>query len=436
MFCALDKIDLVSGDDALTVAVQTDHRTAAEIEGTPELSALFAMTRVLNARSHLRDEGTKATEIRYVVAEAPPAILREALVATGAVIERMPAMVEQMLAGTAWLGQVGVDTTPIEDRLERLGDGSEEAAGELADRMFAALARRAASRVGSSDLAMALRMLEDQTFAAPPVRADDELGYWQRVLELAALTGEVLRAKRPDLGQWVQTDRAVIPFGFQIASGEGAAVMFPTNRAQRVVEDGSDESLFKLILAAEEAIDNPPDAATGKLMPSLRARETIELDEVLWRPLLPETERADLPVVVCGVDGENTFGMIRREAIEKEAEDPGAEALRNLAAEQVTVEEIHAEGMVILVVGGSFYAAEKILDRAFLQPLHDELDATVLAAATPARGLLMITAADDRSHLARFAALVQLRHDDSGGRAISPAILLVTDGEITGTIAP
>jgi hypothetical protein len=415
VYCSLDKVDLAAQVDGRQVAIQTDHRAAAEIEAAPELSVLYAMSRVLNARSHLLLEGATSTEVHYVVADDPPPVLREALAATGAVIERM--------------------TDRPDRQIELLGDGSEDAASALADRMFAALARRAATRVGSRDLAMALRMLEDQTFAAPPSRADDEAGYWQRVLELAALTGEVLRAKHPAIGRWVQTDRAVVPFGFQISHGDGAAVMFPTNRAQRVVEDGSDESLFKLILAAEEAIEHPPDASTGKLMPSLRARDTVDLDEVVWRPLIEENENIHLPIVVCGVDGENTFGMIRREALAKDANDAGAEALKNLVAEPVTVDEIHAEGMVILVVGGSFYAAEKILDREFLRPLHAELDATVLAAATPARGLLMLTSADDRSHLSRFEALVQLRHHDSGGRAISPAILLVTDGEITGTLS-
>ena len=377
------------------------------------------MSRVLNARSQLIMDGATTTAVHYVVAEDPPPVLREALAATGAVIERVTEGSDQSS------GRL----------IEPLGEGSEHAASALADRMFAALARRAAIRVGSRDLAMALRMLEDQTFAAPPSRIDDEAAYWQRVLELAALTGEVLRAKHPDIGRWVQTDRAIVPFGFQISSGEGAAVMFPTNRAQRVVEDGGDESMLLLILAAEEAIEHPPDASTGKLMPSLRARETVELDEVIWRPLLDENESIHLPIVVCGVDGENTFGMIRRDALGKDPDAAGAEALTNLAAEPVTVEEIHAEGMVILVVGGSFYAAEKILDREFLRPLHDELDATVMAAATPARGLLMLTSADDPSSLHRFAALVQLRHDDSGGRAISPIVLLVTDGEITGTLS-
>lgn len=415
MYCSLDKIDLTAQVGGRPIAVQTDHRARAEIEAEPELSALFAMVRVINAREYLLEQGHVDLAVHYVVADDPPPALREALVATGAVIKR---------------------STPLgDDQLEPLGAPSEEAASALADRQFTALARRTAARVGTRDLAMALRMLEDQTFTAPPERTD-EPAYWQRVLELAALTGELLRAKHPTVGRWIQTDRSLIPFGFQVSSGEGATVMFPTNRAQRAIDGGRDESLFKLLLAADEALDHPPDA-TGKLMPSLRDRRSIELDDVIWRPLLAEPGRdlRELPIIVCGVDGENTFGMLNRAALDRPADELMAEALANLADEQVEGEELHADDMMILIVTGSFYAAEKILDEEFMRTLHRELHATVLAAATPARGLLLVTSADDAAHLAKFTALARMRHDDSGPRAITAAVMLVTDGLISGCLS-
>src|SRR5687767_11802772 len=282
MYCSLDKIDLAAAVDGRHVAMQTDHRPAAEIEAEPELSVLYAMARVLNARSHLKAEHPDGT-VHYVVAEEPPEILREALCAVGATLERM-----------ADEGR-GIET---------LGEPSEEAASELADRCFRELAQRAAARVGTRDLGMALRMLEDQTFADPPQR-DDEPAYWRRVLELAALTGELLRTKYA--GRWVQTDRALVPFGFQLttlATG-GSTVLFPTNRAQRVIDDGADESLFKLLLAADETMQRPPDAATGRLMPSLRDRRNVELEEIVWQAIV-EGSATELPVVVCGIDGEST----------------------------------------------------------------------------------------------------------------------------------
>lgn len=412
MYCSLDKIDLAAKIDGRPVAIQTDHRSREQIEAEPELSVLYAMARVLNARGHLAADGHPGAAVHYMIAAEPPPLLRDALAAAGAVVER---------AGRG---------------IEPLGEASEEAVAEVADRAFAALARRAAARVGVRDLAVALRMLEDQTFAAPPPREDEE-AYWERVLELAALTGELLRAKAPATGRWVPTERALVPFGFQIASSAsgGQAVLFPTNRAQRVIEDGADESLFKLLLAADEAMQRPLDAG-GRLMPSLRDRRMVELDEVLWRSVLPDTAGPpELPIVVCGVDGESTFGMVRREAICEAAEDAMDEALRNLEAEPVQTEELSADDLAMLAVTGSFYAAEKVLDRPFMRSLHGRLRTDLLAAAVPTRGLLMVTAAHhEGARLARFAALARLRHRSGGGRAISPAVLLVRDGQVAGFV--
>jgi len=405
MYCSIDKIDLAARVAGRPIAVQTDHRPRAEIEAEPELSALIAMARVLNARTHLCDEGHPGAAVHYAMRVEPPALLREALAACGSTLER--------------------DRT-----LEALGESNEQAVGELADRCFTALAGRVKARVGSRDAAIALHMLEQQTAANPPAR-DDEAGYWRRVLELAALAGELLRAKYP--GRWVQTDRSVVPFGFQV--GCGTAVMFPTNRAQRMIEDGGDESLFKLLLAADETVHRPTDAATSRLMPSLRHRGEVELDEVTWRPLIDDQCPADLPVVVCGVDGENTFGMLRREALPKPADVAFEEALINLGDEEIEQEELEVGGVPLVVVTGSFYAAEKILDHELMQSMHGLLDAELLIAATPTRGCLLVTAAvDDPSLLARFTAIVRDRHAGGGGRAISPALLLVERGRVAGYV--
>jgi hypothetical protein len=405
VYCSIDKIDLAARVEGRPIAVQTDHRGRAEIEAEPELTALYAMARVLNARTHLHESGHRDAVVHYSVADVAPPVLREALGAVGGTLEHGRSV-------------------------ELLGDPNERVAGELADRCFAQLAHRVKTRVGSRDIAIALHMLEDQTFADPPAR-NDEPAYWQRVLELAALAGELLRAKYP--GRWVQTDRSLVPFGFQVQSG--AAVMFPTNRAQRVIEDGPDESLFKLLLAAEETVQRPTDAATGRLMPSLRSRTDIELDEVVWRPIVDDQGPLDLPVVVCGIDGESTFGMIRREAMAKSIDAAFDEALVNLGDEEVQCEEIEIAGLSVIMVSGNFYAAEKILDREFMQSLHEQLDSELLAASTPSRGCLLVTADyHDNMSLARFSAIAHARHEDGGGRGISPAVLLVERGRVAGYV--
>jgi hypothetical protein len=407
VYCSLDKIDISLKIEGRPVAMQTDHRDAAEIAAEPDLSVLFAMARVINARSHLARAGVPDGSVHYLVFHEPPPVLIEALGAVGCTLE-------------------------LRDRSKtELGPPSADLVSQLADHSFSALARRAAARVGTTDLAIALRMLEDQTLADPPSR-DDEPAYWTRVLDLAALAGELLRAKYQ--GQWTVSEHALVPFGFQLSSTTGdSTVLFPTNRAQRVVEDGPGESLFKLLTAAEETREAPPDASTGRLMPSLRSDRSVELDEVVWRPLIAETGAMDVPIVVCGIDGESTFGIVRREAIARPRDEAIDEALANLATEQVTEETVRFGDLEVIVVGGSFYAAEKLLDVAFMSALQQRLGTTDLVAATPARGALLVTAFEaSPARLARFTALARMQFEDAGGRAISPAVMLVTDGRVCG----
>lgn len=400
VFCALDKIDLAATVEGRQVAVQIDHRSSDEIEDNIEMSVLFAMTRVINARQD-------CAHVHFVVAGPPPA-LSEALDAVGAVVSEAATR----LTGT---------TAP---------PPSEELAGEIADRHFRGLALRVAAQVGTRDVAMALRMLEDQTLADPPSR-DDPQRYWRRVLELAALTGELLRAKFH--GRWIQTDRALVPFGFELdGATAGSTVLFPTNRAQRLIEDGRDESLFKLLLAAEEAFQQPPDAATGRLMPSLRDPRSVELDQIVWAPLVPDSVRVELPIVVCGIDGENTFGMIREDAMQRSAEEALAEALANLAAEDVELGELRIDDLPIVAVAGSFYASEKLLDRTVMRQLHDHLGAGQLLAAAPARGMLYVASGDEPGNATRFASFARARFEAAGGRSISPVVWILEDGRITG----
>jgi hypothetical protein len=414
VFCSIDKIDLAAKVDGKPIAVQTDHRSREEILDASELSILFAMARIVNARAQLADDGHPDAAVHYVVAGEPPSALREALAAVGATLS---------------FGLTPYEKRGEDARLEPLEGGSAHAVGLIADRTFKELARRAAAKVGVRDLAMALRMLEDQTYADPPSR-DDELGYWTRVLELSALAGELLRAKYS--GRWVQSDRALVPFGFQLTGSD--TVMFPTNRAQRVVEDGRAESLFLLLSAADETQLRP---SAGRLMPSLRDRRDVILDEILWRPVVSDDAPADLPIIVCGVDGESTFGMLRKEALPKPPEAALAEAYANLADEEVQLDDVAGgdDDARIIVVSGSFYAAEKVLDREFMRSLHDDLGADLIAAAAPARGCLLVgKITDEPVSIARFAELARARYDEGGGRSISPAVLLVSDGRVAGYV--
>ena len=433
MYCSLDKLDLLATAPSGEVfGVQTDARAAAELEAERALSTLFALARVLNAREHLRMRGELVIRVSYARTDPspPPPWLVDALAAAGARVTRPGA-------------DLGADLEVTARAFDAV------AVGELVDEAFAQLAVHAAARIGSRDPAMALRMLEDQTLAAPPVRAEDERAYWERVLWLAALTGELLRGKLG--GRWVETVQAVVPFAFQLgAPTSGVAEMFPTNRAQRfldtvgrsrivgAVEGGGgaiDEhgaSLFELVWAAEETVLHPPDMATGRLMPSLRARASIELADVVWRELADDDVPTAAPIVVCGVDGEVTFGMMRRETLgTRTAAEVFERALANLAHEVVEEADLPGVEQQIVVVSGSFYAAEKVLDRAYLEKLQAALGSDALAVAMPGRGELFVSPdTDDGVLLARFAAIVRARYAEMGHQQISACVLLVEEGRI------
>lgn len=415
MYGSLDKLDLLAtAPSGAVFGVQTDHRPAADLEADRPLNTLFALARVLNAREHLRARGEAVIRVSYARSDASPtpAWLVDALAIAGAHV-----------------------TQPGDDPAAAPPSSFDAVAvGELVDEAFGQLAAHAAARIGSRDPAMALRMLEDQTLAAPVTRTASEPAYWERVLWLAALTGELLRGKLG--GRWVETVQAVVPFAFQLgAPTSGVAEMFPTNRAQRFVDEGG-ESLFKLVAAAEETVLHPPDMATGRLMPSLRTRASIELSEVVWRELSAEAT-PDAPIVVCGVDGEVTFGMMRRETLgPRTASEVFERALENLAQEVVEETDLPGVEQQIVMVSGSFYAAEKVLDRAYLKKLQGELGCDALAVAMPGRGELLVSPDTDEGRLlAQFAAIVRARYAEMGHQQISSCILLVEDGEIVLCVA-
>ena len=390
MYASLDKIDAATDEGE---HYQTDHRTRAEIEDTPELSVLFALTRVRNARRH--DSAVRDPVAVYVPKHALPAFLEEAIAAAGGVIEDFTR---------------GVRHT---------GARPSASAAELADRAFQGLAARVCRRLETSDAETALRALEAEIAASPPRRPEDEIGYWTGICELCALTGEILRARCG--GGWVDAEHSVIPFGF--SHGEGR-IALPSNRAQSCVEDGPPESMSHVIAAVLDVQVGAP--STGPLLPSLRTRDDAIALGSPYRPLFDGAEQLpELPVIIYGRDTPSTFAMLRATG-DEDIPQLHAEALRNLAAQDASVEMLEQDGAIVAVVADSFYAAEKLLDTAFMQTLHARFG-ELIAASVPRRGLLLATAADGAGKL---AALTE--HEARGSRRLGEAVVLVQGGQIVG----
>lgn len=91
VYSSLDRIDTVvqNDDGSYEVFVQTDARSADEMEREAPLSVLFAITRLFSPRQMV-GEGRPLPEMRYMVFCEPPEILREAVASAGGVMVRYP----------------------------------------------------------------------------------------------------------------------------------------------------------------------------------------------------------------------------------------------------------------------------------------------------------------------------------------------------------
>ena len=397
MYASLGRLDMTATDPktGITVAVLTDHRKREEIEAEPELSVLFALARVVQARGYTSAAGNPVSEVIYNPWNEPPPFLLEALGATGAVLEI--------------------------DR-QRSHPPSTVTRDELAERAFTALAERVGRRCGLTDMATVLRALEAETLASPPDK-EDETAYWTRVLELMAVATAMLRKSYP--GRWIMTDKCDIPFAFQFT---GDNLLLPANRARRFLADGETESMFLLVTGAQElSARHADDGAKLPIMPCLRARDDAEQNGMLWKPLLDKSESDTVPVIAYGRDGENTIGWLRAGEDAGQLETAHQEAMANIARHEVEIEDVTED---IVAVTGSYFATEKVLDPAFMRQLHRRFG-ELLCAGVPRRGLMFVAGVGEAPAV---IAATAAEYDAGGTRKISPNVLAVHRGQVVGLV--
>lgn len=399
MYTTLDRIDIVTKkkEDGRAGYVLTDHRSADEIEAEPELSVLFALTRVSAARAMGEREG--GADVSYVCRSAPPGFLREAVVAAGGVVS-----------------VDGAEEPP----------GASRSVDDITDEAFRGLAARVAARDGGVVDALLLERLEDATLASPPRQDDDEGQYWARVLELGALCGELLRAKTG--GRWTAArDRdGLFPFAFTAGNGTFNVV----DRAHRFLDQGESQRPAQLLVMA----DDVGRADEGPSMLNLKPGD-FPREHGVCRPLLEAKgpSAARIPLVFVGRDQPNSFAYLP--AGSPDADRHFEEAHANLAKLDLPAVPHDIGGVKVHVVSGDFYASEKILDRAFLRDLQGKLGAELLAAAVPHKGLLLLTDRVVPPEVAGFVALAAVLHRETrGAPPLSPVVFLVRDGEVVGHI--
>jgi hypothetical protein len=337
--------------------------------------------------------------VLYVCRSTPPGFLREAVASAG--------------------GSLTVDAgTPLPAPPTR-------SVGEIADEAFRALAGRVAKRDGGNLDPALLERLEEATLQSPAKQDDDEPLYWARTLELAAVCGELLRAKTG--GRWVEaTDRGgLFPFAFSAGNG----TFNVADKARRFLDQGESQRPAQLLLMA----DDLGHADEGPLMPNLKPGD-VPRDHGVCRDLL-EGGAVDprMPIVFVGRDQPNTFAYLP--AGSPDVDRSFTEALANLAHLDLEAAPHEIAGLEVLVVSGHYYASEKILDQAFMMGLQRRLGAELLAAAVPYKGVLLVTHQVVPPAVAGFMAAAKALFGNTGGAPpLSPVVFLVKDGKVVGHI--
>lgn len=410
MYSSLDRVDLVAADPATggQRMIQTDHREAGEVEAEPELSVLFALARVLNARKVAsRRPPEVPTAIHYVCLHRPPPVLHQAIASAGGAVI------------------VGDEAVPFE--------GAPRDPGELADAAFRALAERVqrtrsvngdSGAVDEALLAALEAELDDQ---GAPDREEDEIAYWTRVVELAAVGGELLRARTG--GRWIVDPENYADVPFVFTYGEGGLVNV-ANKAKKRIDLGPSESVAQLLRIVDDA------GSAGRPILTLKPADWDGRDEAVLRPLLagfPES-----PLVVFGTDLPHTVALLTTRGGEQhDLAALEAKALETLRTVDVTVEELAVdEALRLFIVSGDFYACEKLLDRDFMRALEARVGSPLLAAGIPAKGLLLVTnGVVQPETMGGFMAICQGRFEDSAPRErVSPAVFLVQEGAVCGVV--
>jgi hypothetical protein len=158
---------------------------------------------------------------------------------------------------------------------------------------------------------------------------------------------------------------------------------------------------------------------------------------VVTAQLIPEAKDATgLPVIVLCQDRPSSVAYPRAADV-ADPEARWADAWKNLAAVELQERTLTLDGVQVVALGGSWYAAEKLLDKALMLELQARFQAPMLLAGIPHRGLLLVSPLGDRPDQVaqRMVAICDGQFNNPGeDAAITPIPLVVRDGEVVGML--
>ncbi len=404
MYSSLQKLDLVVQDPVRgAVGVQTDHRERAEIEAEWDLSVVFAAVRARAALLCGQVEG-----VRFAFLHPPPEALITFLRQCGADVE------------LGYGGEVRPAATDL------------PAATAQVQAALLALGGAALARRGLPTDVEGLRRLEEALRAEVPEggpEEETELEYWTAVAELGGAAALVARSLFG--GELHADDELAGAMPFRWSQGGALTNLF--GRAATFLDDdpGVPPSRLVVMVGGQQEPD-------GDVMFHLRPPRWEGTSLALTVPLLPGAERLgdhDLPVLALVVDLPTATKTIPRDTAPAEVERLRAEALENNRRLPVEVQRVDTGGAPILVVLGHYYAAERLVDPAFVAELAQRVGASLLLAGVPKKGVLMVQdAAVEPERVAAFTNAVRGQYDRAQPtERLSPEVLLLqADGAIVG----
>lgn len=189
---------------------------------------------------------------------------------------------------------------------------------------------------------------------------------------------------------------------------------------------------------AEDGLDDEIDRM---MRPSLQPHNWEHKNIMLYEDILKNSSamKADIPILCFGMDKPDMFEPLQKtpnnEKYFKLFKDA---AIKNIVKEQVTVNDVGMGDFTMTVVSGSYYAAEKILDKEFMKKIQQERNYPMLAVGLPRKGTLFIAnGVLPPETIGKFIQVIGFKYgENEPAKPLSKTAFIVQQGELSGIISP
>ena len=197
---------------------------------------------------------------------------------------------------------------------------------------------------------------------------------------------------------------------------------------------------------ADTAAMDSPSPAAPSLLPCLKEANWEGRPHTVCRALCPAASASSphIPWLAFGFDHPHSLEFVNRDwlaSLASNAQELEARALANLRARPATWQPLdvttRAGGpLQVLACSDDFFAAERILDPAFMKQAQQHVGASRLFVGIPRRGLLLAIPGDlDNALVREFRDIVATEFSSGESAAISPALFELRVGALFGAVA-